>query len=168
MKAQTLTKAMLKANACFWKASVDTDPDTGKSTVKIEEWRVRSVLNRRPSEGLEPVPTAFFVKKVDGSTWVKLSPRKGDYGWASAIRGIDKATCHLGCPLPDGMATTKYRACERAKILHHESRESLAKSLIRFGHSSPDDDPEYMAEMANEVAALDRAAAYWKTREKAV
>ena len=166
MKPQKLTKALLMPNACFWRARADTDPDTGKVTVRIEEWRIQAIQNMRPEGSTETVPTAKLALKVDGKTWVKLSTRTGDYGWSKGISKYEKATCHLGQPLPNGLATTKHQACELAMTDRIADHERLVALSAKFGHPCPIEDPEYMAEYDQERAALTRAIAYWKGRAK--
>jgi hypothetical protein len=68
--------------------------------------------------------------------------------------------------LPDGLATTKRRACELASHQLQVRHERLVTLSQRTGMESPEQDPEYMAEYEQEVAAAARAVAYWTTREK--
>lgn len=166
MKPQKLTRALLKPGTVFWQAYVDTDPETQRTSVSLTEWRIKSVLNRRPTVDAAPVPTAFFVRKVDGHTWVKLISRSGDYGWSPNIGEFDRKSCHLGDMLPDGLATTKRRACELASHQLQVRHERLVRLSPRTGMECPEQDPEYMAEYEQEVAAAARAVAYWTTREK--
>lgn len=165
MKAQKLTKALLKPGASFWGARVETDLDTGKSSVEIIEWKIKSILNRRPQKDLPPVPTAFFVQKVDGLTWVKLSKKTGDYGWAPNIAEIQRSSCHVGHELPSGLATTKAKACELAKAKLESRNDQRMRIAKQYALAIPDDDPDYVAELNQERAIISRAIAYWKGKE---
>lgn len=165
MKPQKLTQALLKEGAVFWRAYVDTDPEAKKSSVLIEEWVLKSVLSRRPEKDQEPVPTAFFVEKVDGVTWVRLSKKTGDYGWSPQIDTAYRKSCHLGFELPKGLATTKSRACALEKARLEASDETRKRLAVRLNQPDPDSDPEYVAHRDQERAAIDRAIAYWKGRE---
>lgn len=67
-----------------WSAWIDDV--TGK--IEFEEWVCRTVRRRKSSVralGLELRPTAFWVQRIKGLTWVKLSTKHFDWGFCKYI-----------------------------------------------------------------------------------
>lgn len=58
-------------------------------------------------------PRAFAIKKTP-YTWVKVSTKTGDYGWAKRISDFDRAAFAVASGPPDSWAKTKAAAYTKA------------------------------------------------------
>lgn len=60
-------------------------------------------------------PYTYWVQKINGITWVKLSSKSGDYGWEKNLHPIWRTMCWNGYKLSFyGFGTTKLAAARLA------------------------------------------------------
>lgn len=124
----------IKVGVTLFSVSTDTDPETKKASVDINEWVIRSVKKKRGSQSSYGCKVFQFngsddkyvhcTQKINGLTYGKLSNKKGDYGFFKSIPLYCKKKFKVGEHLPDGVFTTilaaaKYRLKKDIEYLEY-------------------------------------------------
>ncbi len=119
---QKYPASKIKVGVTLFSVSTDTDPDTKKTSVDINEWVIRSVKKKRGSQSSYGCKVFQFngsddkyvhcTQKINGLTYGKLSNKKGDYGFFKSIPLYCKKKFKVGEHLPDGIFTTTLAAAK--------------------------------------------------------
>lgn len=103
--------------------------------VDWEEWILRSFRRgNKTSSGYQPSQRAYFVQKIPGITWVKLSKKHFDYGWAKSIPSYYRKSAYVkDGKLPFNLYSTKLQAA-RAELKRAEKdlKETIFKCESDF------------------------------------
>ncbi|MEH6688753.1 MAG: hypothetical protein V7693_16005 [Halopseudomonas sabulinigri] len=119
---QSYPSTKIKLGAVLFSVLAFTDDD-GKVVTRIEEWIVRSIRARRNSLTKNGMPVFYAVKDAPKQvnlaqknqfTWVKKTPKAGDYGWHKSIWAGYLKAFRVGDDLPFGIYTTKRAALKYA------------------------------------------------------
>jgi hypothetical protein len=99
---------------------------------------------------------SYWIHKIQGITWVKLSSKHGDWGWDPNLDSIWRTKCWMRNPLSNhGFGTTKLAA---ARLMLAAERSTL-KMVPKWTDTSEEDIAEIKAE-CNEI--ITRLAKYVK------
>ena len=135
---QKYPHSKIKVGVTLFSVSTDTDPDTKKVSVDINEWIIRSIKKKRGSQSSYGCKVFQFndsddkyvhcSQKINGLTYGKLSNKKGDYGFFKSIPLCCKKKFKVGEHLPDGIFTTilaaaKYRLKKDIEYLEYIAKD---------------------------------------------
>lgn len=139
-----MTKARLKSRYVVMGLK-----DSGSGGVDFWEYHNISIRN---SKG---VLYAYWLPKLPGTTWVKLSTKHGDWGWCPTQRGSFRVRTRVGEP--------PYSASKRGAL-----RVAIAetKAYIREWGDSWGDDPLLQSDPAPSVHLLKYERALSRTFKK--
>lgn len=117
-----------------WTAYLDAED--GKIT--YSEWILRSILTREKYNGMtwsKPIKVFYWTEKIKGLTWVKLSTKHFDWGWAKNI------THWFKHDHPASIDSKRY--VSKAGALK-ELERSTRSMLERFGEEPDEEYPDDM------------------------
>lgn len=136
--------------------------DDGSSTVDAIEWHVRSIMKRRGSQTFHGRKKAFseyrsdkfvhITQKIKGVTWIKLSTKHFDFGFAKSISESYKDKFKVGDHLPRGVFTTRLAALKYAIKAKSESIEHSIR--LQKAETDPVEIEEWQEEIDDEKKEL--------------
>lgn len=99
-----------KVGDSLFSAHAECD-DTGKCSVSINEWVVRTIQSRKAGQktGTGPALVASLIQKNE-FTWVKEKGKSQQFAWAAQIDSVWRQSHPVGANPPYGLYTTKRQA----------------------------------------------------------
>lgn len=112
MKKEKTTTSTFKVGQVLFLVDYSyNDENSDKMTFESSEWHIRTI---RVGGRLHKELRITAIRKTK-FTWVKLSTKNGDWGWAKKIDSVDRITFRISDPAMRGLSLTKPGAWQKAR-----------------------------------------------------